>query len=283
MRPRQWVKNFVVFAALLFTGLFRHPDAIVSVLAAFALFCLLSSVGYLVNDVLDAVRDREHPLKRRRPIAAGRIRRSTAITVAVLLGISSLLAAWALDPYFAIVALAYLAVTLTYTLFWKREVILDLAAIAGGFLLRALAGTVILGVEISPWLFVCISLLALLLGLGKRRNELLVLADNHEAHRPVLAHYSRNFLDHAMTTVASASLVTYAVYAISSPTAHAHPQLVYTVPLVIYAILRYCYLALHHDQGGQPEEMLLTDRPLVITIGLWAAAIVTIYLLGGRS
>ena len=278
LRPRQWTKNLVVFAGLLFTGSFRHPDAVGEAGLAFVIFCLLSSTGYLLNDVIDAEQDRRHPVKSTRPIAAGRIRPATAVIVAILLASSALVDALLLDRIFALIALAYLAVTLTYTLYWKHQVILDLLAITAGFLLRAVAGAVVLHVEISPWLLVCVSLLALLLGLGKRRFELALLADDAHHHRPVLADYSRPFLDQAMTIVASSAAVTYAVYAISSRTAVNHPALVLTAPLVFYCVLRYIYLVFHHEQGGQPEEMLLSDRPLYIAILLWGTMVIGIFI-----
>lgn len=278
LRPRQWTKNLVVLAGLLFSGKMAEWPALAAALAAFACFCLISSVGYLVNDVIDREKDRAHPVKCRRPIAAGRLRPADVLILAGVLAAAALAGAWLVLPAFAAVALAYLLLTFAYTLYWKHQVILDLLAITGGFLLRALAGTVVLGVTLSPWLFVCVSLLALLLGLGKRRHELGLLEEESVNHRPVLADYSRQFLDQALTMAASSSVVSYAVYCISSPTAEAHHRLVFTVPLVIYGVLRYLYLVLHHNQGGQPEEMLLGDRPLLATVVLWMLAVVTAFL-----
>ena len=277
LRPRQWIKNLVVFAGLLFAGRFSQLHAFTVTLAAFAVFCLLSSAGYLVNDAIDAEQDRQHPAKCRRPIAARRIRPGAAMGMAVVLAGLALGAAGMLGRLLFIVALAYLAVTLTYSLYWKHQVILDLLAIAGGFLLRALAGTVVLGVVTSSWLFVCVFLLALLLGLGKRRHELLVLEGEASSHRSVLQEYGRPFLDQGLAMTSASAIVTYAVYAISSPTAAAHSWLVFTVPLVMYAILRYLYLVFHRDLGGSPEELFLKDRPLYLTIALWALSVVYIF------
>lgn len=271
LRPRQWTKNLVVFAGLLFTGRLVSYHDVPAVLAGFAIFCAFSSAGYLVNDALDMRQDREHPVKRHRPIAVGRIRRDTALIAAAVLAVGAMIGAWLLARPFACIALAYLLLSLTYTLFWKHQVILDLLTITAGFVLRAFAGTALLGVVLSPWLFVCVSLLALVLGLGKRRHELLLLHDNGSAHRPVLAEYSQYFLDQALTMAAAAAVVSYAMYSISSTTAIQHPRLVYTVPLVIYGLLRYMYLVFHRDQGGQPEELLLGDRPIMLTVILWAA------------
>ena len=277
LRPRQWTKNLVVFAGLLFTGRFSQFHAFTVTLAAFAVFCLLSSAGYLVNDAIDAEQDRKHPAKCRRPIAARRIRPGAAIGMAMVLAGLALGAAGMLGRLLLFVALAYLAVTLTYSLYWKHQVILDLLAIAGGFLLRALAGTVVLGVVTSSWLFVCVFLLALLLGLGKRRHELFMLEGKASSHRPVLQEYGRPFLDQGLAMTSASAIVTYAVYAISSPTAAAHSWLVFTVPLVMYAILRYLYLVFHRDLGGSPEELFLKDRPLYLTIALWALSVVYIF------
>ena len=279
-RPRQWAKNLVVFAGLLFTGNAAHPHELLAALAGFAVFCLFSSVGYLINDVLDADKDRAHPVKCRRPIAAGRIRPATAITAAALLSLLGFAASWALSPRFALVALVYLLLSLTYSVVWKHQVILDLLAITGGFLLRALAGTTLVEVNLSAWLFVCLLLLALLVGLGKRLHEFTLLEGNGHVHRPVLAEYSRPFLDHALSMAAAAVIVSYSVYCISSPTAALHPWLVLTVPVVLYSLLRYMYLVLHCRQGGQPEDIFLTDRPIQVAILLWVAMIVGIFLWG---
>ncbi|MHB9131037.1 MAG: decaprenyl-phosphate phosphoribosyltransferase [Armatimonadota bacterium] len=278
LRPRQWIKNLVVLAGLIFSAQFTHHHTLLVALAAVGIFCLLSSVGYLINDVLDAAVDRRHPIKCRRPIAAGRITPSAAVSVAILLACGGLLASWYLSHPFALVAAGYLALTLIYSLHWKREVILDLLTIAAGFVLRALAGTVVLGVETSPWLFVCVFLLALMLGLGKRRHELYLLEEEATNHRPVLADYGQPFLDQALGMNAAAAIVTYAVYAISSPTAKAHPWLVATVPLVLYGMLRYLYLVFQREGGGQPEELFLTDRPLYLTILFWVALVVGVFL-----
>lgn len=282
LRVRQWAKNLVVFAGLLFTGTFLELHSLLLSFGAFFCFCALSSVGYLINDVLDAERDRHHPTKCHRPIAAGRIRPWTAISAAGILLVAALAGSWFVRPLFTLVSVAYLVVTLSYSLYWKHQVLLDLISITAGFLLRAVAGTVALAVVVSPWLLVCISLLALLLGLGKRRGELVLLEQSGKIHRPVLADYSRLFLDQSVTMVAASSLCAYSVYAISSPTAHSHPHLVYSVPFVIFIILRYTYLVFHHDLGSQPEEILLTDRPMVLTIAMWTAVVIAVFLMGGQ-
>jgi 4-hydroxybenzoate polyprenyltransferase len=177
-----------------------------------------------------------------------------------------------------LVGAAYLVLTLSYSYIWKHRVILDIIAIAGCFLLRALAGTVCLGVSLSPWLFVCLSFLALLLGFGKRRNELKLLQGGAENHRPVLARYSLAFTEQMIMVMTASTIMTYAIYAILSPTAVRHPALVYTVPLVLYATMRYIYLIQHFNRGGQPEEIFLTDRPMIITLLLWGVLISVIFI-----
>lgn len=285
LRPRQWAKNFVVFAGLLFTGKVAHTHDLLAVLAGFAVFCAFSSVGYLVNDLLDIEKDRAHPVKRHRPIAAGRIKPGTAITLAILVALAGFAASWTLSHAFIWVSLAYLAVSITYSLYWKHQVILDLMSIPAGFLLRALAGTTLLHVHLSSWLFVCLTLLTLLVAIGKRLHELNLLVESGHLHRPVLANYSRPFLDQALGMSAAATAVSYSVYCLTSPTAQGapgmqpHPALVFTVPLVIYCLLRYMYLVLHCDQGGQPEDIFLSDRPMQLAILLWVLLVVGIFML----
>ena len=280
MRPRQWTKNLVVVAGLVFSGSFTQLHDVFLATAAFAVFCALSSAGYVINDALDVESDRAHPIKRMRPIAAGRIRPRTATFVAVLLLAGGLLAAVALDLRFAAAALGYALLSFTYSRWWKHLVILDLMVIAALFVLRAAAGTIILRVTLSPWLFVCVSFLALLLGFGKRRYEFNLLNGEHN-HRPVLEHYSRDFIDHSITVVSSGAIMTYAVYAISSPTAVRHPWLVLTVPFVIYGVLRFLYLVFHRELGGQPEELFLTDRPLLLSVVLWGMVAMGVFLVEG--
>lgn len=280
LRPRQWAKNMIVFAGMIFAGKVIHPSTVWTITGGFAVFCAFSSVGYLINDVLDREKDRAHPVKCRRPIASGRIRPGAAIVFAIMLALAGFAASWALSHTFIWVSLAYLVVSLSYSLYWKHLVILDMMAIPACFLLRALAGTTLLKVWLSPWLFVCLSLLALLVAIGKRRHELTLL-ECGQAHRPVLADYSRLFLDQALTMAASAALVSYSVYCISSPTAMTHRALVFTVPLVIFSLLRYMYLVFHCEQGGQPEDIFLADRPMQISIMLWVALMIAIFLLKG--
>lgn len=282
VRPRQWIKNLVLFAGLLFTGTFALVPALRVGLAC-VLFCALSSAGYLLNDVLDASSDRAHPLKCDRPIAAGRIAPRTALLAAVLLAAGALAGAAWLHPGVAGIAAAYLVLVITYSCLWKHRVILDLGAITAGFLLRAWAGTVLLGLALSPWLLVCLSMLSLLLGCGKRAYELRLLGAQAVAHRRVLAQYTPAFAEQMVGIMATSVILTYALYALSSPTAQQHPALAATVPLVLYAVLRYLHLLHGTNLGGQPEEAILTDRPLLLTLVLWCAAVAVIVLCHGPS
>jgi len=301
LRPRQWAKNVVVFAGLLFAGKVAHPRELLFqdlplLLVGFVVFCAFSSVGYLINDVLDREKDRAHPKKRFRPIASGRIQPAAAIAMAIIIALLGTLISYQLKPVtpwhhtffwehaFLWVALAYLVETVTYSLFLKHQVILDLMTIPAGFLLRALAGTTLLGVQLSSWLFVCLMLVTLLVAIGKRLHELNLLVESGQEHRPVLADYSRPFLDHALSMAAAAAAVSYSVYCLTSPTAQgapgmrAHPALVFTVPVVLYSLLRYMYLVLHADQGGQPEDIFLADRPMQIAILVWTVMAVGIFM-----
>lgn len=270
MRPRQWSKNLFVFAGLLFTLDRQHPVSdYVKVVLAFALFCILSGSVYIVNDILDVERDRLHEKKSQRPIASGRLAIRTAWIVATLLCIGSLMLSFALDFRFGSISLAYLGLITAYSLGLKKIVILDVLVIAGGFVLRAAAGAAAINVSVSPWLFVCTVLLALFLGLAKRRQELLVVQKAQE-HRPVLEQYSIPLLDQLINIVASTTITAYALYTFFSRTGAAHPYMMITLPFVIYGVFRYLFL-IHNNLGAEsPETLVITDKPLLVCIILWA-------------
>jgi 4-hydroxybenzoate polyprenyltransferase len=275
LRPKQWTKNLVVFAGLLFSGSLLHLPSLFTALGAFGVFCLLSSSVYLVNDICDLERDRIHPKKRNRPLAAGLIRPTTAGAVAALISLSALTVAWLLSPGFALVGLTYLVLFLAYSLVLKNIVILDVLIIALGFVLRAIGGAVVIDVSISTWLLVCTILLALFLGLCKRRDELVKLADTATEHRAILDEYSPYLLDQMIAVVTASTLMAYTLYTMAEETIRkfdtAHLYL--TIPFVIYGIFRYLYLIHRKDQGGNPSLTLLTDRPLMIDIVLWVIAV----------
>lgn len=272
VRPRQWTKNLIVFAPLIFAARLAQPDMLLRAAIAFVLFCLISGAVYLMNDVRDAESDRRHERKKLRPIAAGELDPKVALAAAFVLLAVALAGSVALSPLFAVVASSYLVLQIAYTLFLKHQVILDVMCISAGFVLRAVAGTVAIAVPASSWLLACAALLALFLGLGKRRSELLLADAGGPLHRPVLDHYSTQLIDQMVSAVTAATIVTYALYTSVSSSSQSHHYLMLTVPFVVYGLFRYLYLVHHRQLGGNPEDILLTDLPLVIAIGLWAAS-----------
>jgi 4-hydroxybenzoate polyprenyltransferase len=277
LRPHQWTKNLFVLAALAFSKHLFDGDAVARAGAAFAVFCALSGAVYVVNDLADVERDRLHPLKRTRPIASGALGVPAARAAAVCLFALGLLAAWALGLGFLLCAAGYLALNLVYSFGLKNVVILDVLAIAIGFVLRAVAGAVAIQVIFSDWLLVCTILLALFLALAKRRHELVTL-DDAVAHRRILAEYSPYLLDQMIAVVTASCLTAYAFYTLAPETVAKYrtDRLAFTIPFVIYGIFRYLYLVHRKEQGGSPGDALLTDRPLLATVALWAAAVVLI-------
>jgi 4-hydroxybenzoate polyprenyltransferase len=277
LRPHQWTKNLVVLAALAFSKHLFDGDAVVRAAMAFATFCGLSGAVYVVNDLVDLERDRLHPRKRTRPIASGTLPVPTARAAAAVLLALGLLAAWGLGPGFFACALSYLALNLAYSLVLKDVVILDVLAIAIGFVVRAVAGALAIGVLFSDWLLVCTILLALFLALAKRRHELATL-ENAAGHRQALAEYSPYLLDQMIAVVTASCLTAYAFYTLAPETVEKYrtERLALTIPFVIYGIFRYLYLVHRREQGGSPSDVLLTDRPLLAAVALWAAAVVLI-------
>jgi 4-hydroxybenzoate polyprenyltransferase len=278
MRPAQWPKNLLVFAPLVFAQQALHPQAVVRSVAIFAVFCLASGAVYLINDLLDRASDREHPVKCRRPIASGALSPAAALAASALAGTGSLFAAALLDRGVALVLGIYLLVNLLYSRVLKHLVILDVMTIAAGFVLRVVAGGIAVGVPLSSWLLLCTSLLALFLGFGKRRHELVLLEFNASTHRPILAEYSPYFLDQLIAVVTTSTLVTYALYTMD-PVVHQKlgtPYLPLTIPFVLYGIFRYLYLVHQRQEGGDPSQIVFSDRPLLTDILLWAATAFTI-------
>jgi 4-hydroxybenzoate polyprenyltransferase len=277
LRPHQWTKNLVVLAALAFSKHLFDGDAVVRAGMAFATFCGLSGAVYLVNDLVDLERDRLHPSKRHRPIASGALPVATARAAAASLVALGLLAAWGLGPGFFACALSYLALNLAYSFALKDVVILDVLAIAIGFVVRAVAGALAIQVVFSDWLLVCTILLALFLALAKRRHELATL-ENAVGHRQALAEYTPYLLDQMIGVVTASCLTAYAFYTLAPETVEKYrtERLALTIPFVIYGIFRYLYLVHRKEQGGSPSDVLLTDRPLLAAVALWAAAVVLI-------
>jgi 4-hydroxybenzoate polyprenyltransferase len=279
MRPLQWTKNAVVLAALVFDRhVFDLGQLSRSVLAVVA-FCLLSSGIYIINDLSDVEADRQHPRKRFRPIAAGEVGIGQARVVAALLLATALGTAWLIRPGVALIAAGYGGLMLAYSAGLKRVVIVDVGVIATGFVLRAAGGAVAIGVPISPWLYVCTALLALLIGFGKRRSELYTLSDGAGAHRATLDAYSVPLLDQLIGVVASSTVTAYALYTFFATSAPRNHAMMLTIPLVAYAIFRYLLLTQGHEQGGTPESLLFADRPLLGCIASWGILSVTILYL----
>jgi 4-hydroxybenzoate polyprenyltransferase len=277
LRPRQWVKNLVVFAGVVF-GQKLFTEATWRALAAFAIFCALSGAVYLVNDLVDRERDRLHPKKRERPLAAGRLRPRVAVVAAPVLVVVALAAGTVLAPAFALVGAIYTALLVAYSVWLKHVVIVDVLVVAAGFVLRALAGTLAIDVEISGWLLICTSLLALFLALGKRRHEYLTLNADAAQHRPILAQYSAGLLDQMIAVVTASTVTAYALYTMSPETVakfHTH-LLPATLPFVLYGIFRYLYLLYQRHLGGNPSELFLHDRALLLNTLGWIVAVVAI-------
>jgi 4-hydroxybenzoate polyprenyltransferase len=272
LRPGQWTKNLLVFAGVLFARRVFDPVAVRRSLAAFAIFCALSGVVYLINDVVDRENDRQHPLKSRRPIAAGALSVVTALRAAFIIGVVALAAAFAVSARFGAVAAAYLALLILYSGPLKNIVIIDVLTIAIGFVLRAVGGAVAIDVEISHWLLVCTILLALFIALAKRRQEIVLLADGARSHRAILGEYSPYLLDQMIAVVTASTLISYAFYTISPETElkFGTQWLGLTIPFPLYGIFRYLYLVHQREGGGSPADLLLTDRPLLVCVALWA-------------
>lgn len=280
MRPRQWTKNGFVFAALVFDKQLFLPDPFLRTLAGFALFCLISSSVYIFNDLADVEADRQHPQKRNRPIASGRLPVPAAWTAGILLVALALALGYWLAPEFAFVIGVYLLINLLYSKWLKHVPIVDVLILASGFVLRVGAGVTLIHVErFSPWLYVVMTLLSLYLGFGKRRAELALLANGAGTHRKVLDGYTLPLLDQYILIVSSTTIVAYSLYTFSAPNLPDNHSMMLTIPFVIYAVFRYLYLIEVDHAGGEPEEILLTDRPLQIALFLWVLVVLAVFYL----
>jgi 4-hydroxybenzoate polyprenyltransferase len=278
MRPRQWTKNLLVFAGLIFGQKLQDPHSIGLAVAAFGVFCILSSTVYLINDVRDRDADRLHPLKATRPIASGALGTGAALSAAAVLGSAALLGAFWIDRSFGIIASAYLALMGWYTLSIKHIVILDVLALSIGFVLRAAGGAVAVQVPFSNWLLLLTLLGALFLALSKRRAEMVALTGDAESHRKSLGEYSPYLLDQMIGVVTASTLLAYAFYTISPDTVQRFgtEHLLWTVPFPLYGIFRYLLLVHEKEGGGSPSDTLLEDRPVLICVALWAASVIAI-------
>ena len=281
LRPKQWTKNVVVFAGLFFAGDVWKTSKLALALLTFGLFCLTSSSGYLLNDIFDREKDRLHPHKQLRPIAAGRISIKTAAFWAVILLAMALYFSYQVSYIFAVILSTYYVLTLFYSAYLKQIIIVDVMIIASGFMFRAIGGTLILGEEVSSWLIICTIFLALFLALSKRRSEVVSLGTNASSVRKTLGEYNSHLLDQMLNIVTAACLMSYALYTLDPSTVakFGTRRLVFTLPFVIYGIFRYLYLVHNRNLGESPEQVILSDKPLLACIVLYGmSAALIIYL-----
>jgi 4-hydroxybenzoate polyprenyltransferase len=280
MRLRQWTKNIIVYAALVFDQQFFNLDAFLRTTAGFLLFCLVSSAVYIFNDLADVESDRQHPVKKNRPIASGKLPLPVAWTAGIALVAVSLPLGYILSPAFFVVLLVYFLLIVAYSLWLKHFAILDVLVIAAGFVLRVHAGVTLITVErFSPWLYVLTTLFALYIGFGKRRSELALLTHGAGAHRKVLDGYTLPLLDQYITIVSGTTIVVYALYTFFAPNVPVNHTMMLTIPFVMYGIFRYLYLIQVTHAAGAPEEVLLSDRPLQANVVLWGLAVMAVFYL----
>jgi 4-hydroxybenzoate polyprenyltransferase len=282
MRPKQWVKNVFVFAPLIFDEKLFNAQYLSRTIAGFVLLCLTSGTVYIINDLADVEKDRNHPEKRHRPLASGQLGTHTAIIAAIVLPLVSLPLGFLVDVALGGILAGYLLVQIAYSLWLKDVVIIDVMIVASGFLLRVAAGVPLVEAErFSPWLYICMTLLALLIGFGKRRHELVLLEEKAGGHRQSLQDYNLPLLDHVISIVTASTLLAYALYTFSAPNLPGNHTMMLTIPFVLYGIFRYLFLIHVRGMGGAPEEIVLSDRPLQVAIVFWGfSVIVVMYFLG---
>uniref|UniRef100_UPI00403F52C9 decaprenyl-phosphate phosphoribosyltransferase n=1 Tax=Paenibacillus sp. FSL R5-0623 TaxID=2921651 RepID=UPI00403F52C9 len=274
LRPKQWTKNLLLFAALLFSFEEIRTETILATLLGFILFSLVAGCVYILNDFVDRDRDRQHPVKKYRPMASGQVNPSHALLFGIILLILSVGTAFMMNPLFGVLCIVYFLLNVSYSFVLKHLVILDMMTIAAGFVLRAIAGGVLIHVPFTPWFLICTMLLSLFLAIGKRRNELTLLEGNTGSHRKVLDNYSITLLDQFNTIVTTATIISYSLFTFTSDrTIH----LMWTIPLVIYGMFRYLYLIHMKNQGGSPDRVLFEDKPILITVMLYVISVVTIF------
>jgi 4-hydroxybenzoate polyprenyltransferase len=282
MRPRQWTKNIVIFAPLIFDVKLFQLRYLAQTVAGFVLLCLMSGTVYIINDLADIEKDRQHPKKRNRPLASGQLKPTVATVAAIVALLAVLPVGFLLHPVFGGILTLYLLSQIAYSFWLKNIVIIDVMLIASGFLLRVAGGVPLVDAQrFSPWLYVCMTLLALLIGFGKRRHELVLLKQDANMHRQSLEEYNLPLLDHVISIVTASTLLAYALYTFSAEGLPPNHTMMLTIPFVLYAIFRYLYLVHVNELGGAPEEIALSDRPLQVTFILWGLSVVIVmYLLG---
>jgi len=278
LRPQQWIKNFFIFAPLIFSRSHFNPPLVLKTAAAFAAFCLIASAQYIFNDIRDLAEDRLHPVKSKRPLASGRLKTGPAVLACVVIAVLGLAVAATVNRGVLIISAAYLVLQVLYSLRLKHVVILDIFVVAAGFVIRVVAGGLAIEVAISSWLLICTMLLALFLAMGKRRHEIVLLEEDAANHRPILKEYNTTLLDQMISVVTASTLIAYCLYTISEETVakFGTRKLIYTVPFVLYGIFRYLYLIHLKAGGGSPESLIIKDKPLLVDLFLWIAASVLI-------
>ena len=277
MRPKQWAKSIFLFVALVFDRKLTNFPALLDTLLGAVLFSLLASAIYVLNDIADREEDRLHPDKKHRPIASGRLSLGTAWAVGLGLIVLVLPLAYLLEPQFLLIALLYIVLNLSYSAWFKHIPLIDVLVLASFYVLRVTAGVALIDVKrFSPWLYVVTTLFALFIGLGKRRAELVLTADGTSNTRRVLDGYSIDLLDQLISIVSGTTIVSYSLYTFSAPNLPENHTMMLTIPFVLYGIFRYLYL-LQIGQGGSPEEIAFTDRPLQAAIMLWTLSVLIIF------
>jgi 4-hydroxybenzoate polyprenyltransferase len=278
MRPKQWLKNGFVFVALVFDEKLLQPGPSALTVLAFVVFCLASSTVYLLNDLVDREKDRQHPAKRHRPLASGALSPQVAVVAAIIFGVASLLAAFWLGLSFGLIIASYLVLNVAYSFWLKHIVIIDVLLVASFYLLRVVAGVLVVQAErFSPWLYILITLFALFIAIGKRHHELTLLGEgNANAHRTSLEEYNLRLLDSMIVMVTSAASIAYSFYTFSAPNLPANHTMMLTIPFVLYFFFRYMYLIYVRHEGGAPEELLFRDKPLLACVALWGLAVVVV-------
>jgi 4-hydroxybenzoate polyprenyltransferase len=280
LRPTQWTKNGFIFVPLIFDVKLFKIEPLSRTLIGFVMLCLISGIVYLINDLVDIEKDRQHPTKRNRPLPSGQLSESVATATAILIPVIVLPLSFLLDVYFGLILTGYLVLQIAYSFWLKNLVIVDVMVIAAGFVLRVAAGVPLVHAErFSPWLYVFTTLLALFLGLGKRRQEIVLLKSQASNTRAILDHYSLPFLDEMMAVVTAGTVMTYALYTFSSENLPENHTMMLTIPFVIYGIFRYLYVIHIQGNGGAPDEVLLTDRSLQAAVGLFVVSVVAILYL----